>query len=77
MTPEDIKLTIEKTSGDKVVAVLTSRGEKISSLEQVFNPLPLPNYSGLYLSKSGVHVWDIYKDTEWKIRILKSETEKD
>lgn len=61
---------LEKASGIKPMALLTPSGSKVKDLEQVFSPSPLPNYHGLFLASSGVYVWDIYKEKEWRVRIL-------
>lgn len=70
MTIEDLKSVIQKASGIKPLALLTASGKKIKDLSEVYTSLPLPNYSGLFLASSGVYVWDIYKDKEWRVRII-------
>lgn len=70
MTVTEVMKVLEKASDVKPLALLTPSGEKVTDLEQVFSPSPIPNYHGLFLAESGVYVWDIYKDKEWRVRIL-------
>jgi hypothetical protein len=75
MNASKVMEMIEKASGIKPLALLTPSGKKIKEIAEVFSPSPLPNYSGLFLAKSGVFVWDIYKDKEWRIRVLGPESQ--
>jgi hypothetical protein len=75
MTVNEIKKIIEDASGVRPMAILTPSGKRVKDLQEVYNSSPLPNYSGLFLAKSGVYVWDIYKDKEWRIRVLGPDAE--
>jgi hypothetical protein len=70
MTIDDIKRFLKRASGVTPLALMHPNGKKAKDLEDLFTPLPLPNYSGLFLAKEGVFAWDIYKDKEWRVRIL-------
>jgi hypothetical protein len=70
MNTSRVMTMIEEASGIKPLALLTPSGKKVKELSEVFSPAPLPNYHGLFLATSGVYTWGIYKDKEWRIRIL-------